>query len=246
MDKTNRIDAALMSAHTGDIMHKRSSASYPDLSQTARRTADETADDNHEAGLPEKNPAAVALGRLGGIKGGVARAKKLSARERSRIARVAASARWSNHVPKSRERANMRWYKILTRSDAQQKTQGAKMPFLRFTKGNISGDHITWFRKEFFGDLPWSRDFSKKDHTIETTRVALHVTIDGNDLGVRIMRLDHDPIRSENNNAPTTHLHYDTRTRQALEKTNLAGRTVELEKDSEGNYSLSIYQTPKK
>lgn len=42
-----------------------------------------------------KNPAAVALGRLGGLKGGPARAKKLSGKERSEIARKAARARWS-------------------------------------------------------------------------------------------------------------------------------------------------------
>jgi hypothetical protein len=43
-----------------------------------------------------KNPAAVALGRLGGIKGGKARAEKLTAEERSEIARRAASARWNS------------------------------------------------------------------------------------------------------------------------------------------------------
>lgn len=41
-----------------------------------------------------KNPAAVALGRLGGIKGGKARAKSLTAPERQRIAAKAARARW--------------------------------------------------------------------------------------------------------------------------------------------------------
>jgi hypothetical protein len=41
-----------------------------------------------------KNPAAVALGRLGGKKGGPARAKKLSATKRKLIARKAAIARW--------------------------------------------------------------------------------------------------------------------------------------------------------
>lgn len=42
----------------------------------------------------EKNPAAVALGRLGGLKGGKARAKALSKEERSAIAKKAAKARW--------------------------------------------------------------------------------------------------------------------------------------------------------
>jgi hypothetical protein len=44
-----------------------------------------------------KNPAAVALGRRGGKKGGKARAEKLSPERRSSIARKAAQARW---VPK--------------------------------------------------------------------------------------------------------------------------------------------------
>lgn len=41
-----------------------------------------------------KNPAAVELGRLGGKKGGKARAAKLSAEQRSEIAKKAAHARW--------------------------------------------------------------------------------------------------------------------------------------------------------
>ncbi|OLD28032.1 MAG: hypothetical protein AUJ04_02510 [Acidobacteria bacterium 13_1_40CM_3_55_6] len=43
----------------------------------------------------EKNPAAVALGRLGGLKGGKARAAKLSRRKRTQIAKKAALARWN-------------------------------------------------------------------------------------------------------------------------------------------------------
>jgi hypothetical protein len=42
----------------------------------------------------EKNPAAVALGRLGGLKGGKARAQALSKKRRSSIAKKAARARW--------------------------------------------------------------------------------------------------------------------------------------------------------
>ena len=41
-----------------------------------------------------KNPAAVELGRLGGLKGGKARAQKLSPKRRSDIAREAAKKRW--------------------------------------------------------------------------------------------------------------------------------------------------------
>lgn len=42
----------------------------------------------------EKNPHAVALGRLGGLKGGKARAEKLTEEQRKEIARKAAKDRW--------------------------------------------------------------------------------------------------------------------------------------------------------
>lgn len=44
---------------------------------------------------PDKHPAAVALGRLGGLKGGKARAEKLTPERRSEIARLAAHKRWN-------------------------------------------------------------------------------------------------------------------------------------------------------
>lgn len=50
---------------------------------------------------PPKNPAAVALGRLGGLKGGKARAEKLSAKKRAEIARKAAAVRWGEHPRKT-------------------------------------------------------------------------------------------------------------------------------------------------
>lgn len=56
-----------------------------------RATSDEPAPDPDEG----KNPAAVALGRLGGQKGGKARAAKLTPKQRSDVARKAAAARWS-------------------------------------------------------------------------------------------------------------------------------------------------------
>jgi len=42
----------------------------------------------------DKNPAAVALGRLGGLKGGPARAAKLTQQQRTEIGKKAAASRW--------------------------------------------------------------------------------------------------------------------------------------------------------
>lgn len=65
-----------------------------DTNQLAKSIVDlatgEAEDDPYEG----KDPAAVELGRRGGKKGGVARAKILSAERRKEIARYAASIRW--------------------------------------------------------------------------------------------------------------------------------------------------------
>lgn len=53
-----------------------------------------TASQDEQQEAPAKNPAAVALGRLGGKKGGPARAKKLGKNKRSDGARKTALARW--------------------------------------------------------------------------------------------------------------------------------------------------------
>lgn len=77
-------------------MPKRSSKGRLDLNQLAKSIVDQATDEEpKQPEEPEKNPAAVALGRLGGLKGGKARAKKLTAEERSEIAKKAAVARWA-------------------------------------------------------------------------------------------------------------------------------------------------------
>ena len=74
-----------------------------DLSQLAASIVDDATaeDDGRVEEEPEKNPHAVALGRLGGLKGGKARAKKLSAKRRREIARDAARVRWRKHGEES-------------------------------------------------------------------------------------------------------------------------------------------------
>ena len=62
----------------------------PDVNVIATRIVAMATDEAHIV----KNPAAVALGRLGGLKGGKARAEKLSPERRVEIAKKAASARW--------------------------------------------------------------------------------------------------------------------------------------------------------
>jgi len=73
-------------------MPKRSSRK--DLNELAASIAEETTK-AAEGGENEKNPHAVALGRLGGLKGGKARAERLTPEQRKEIAQKAAQTRWS-------------------------------------------------------------------------------------------------------------------------------------------------------
>ena len=99
------LEWATQTCHNADMV-KRSSKKQAskkklkklptDPAQRARQILEEAIGEPLTEIPPEedKNPAAVALGRLGGLKGGKARADKLSAKRRKEIARKAAEARW--------------------------------------------------------------------------------------------------------------------------------------------------------
>jgi hypothetical protein len=67
-----------------------------DVNELARQLVDEATGEAPKYDSAEgKDPAAVELGRRGGLKGGKARAAKMSDQERSETARKAAQARWA-------------------------------------------------------------------------------------------------------------------------------------------------------
>lgn len=80
-------------------MKKKKKKRPTDLNLLAKSIVDDATNENPiieepSTQEPIKNPHAVALGRLGGKKGGPARAKKLTAKQRQEIAKRAAKARW--------------------------------------------------------------------------------------------------------------------------------------------------------
>jgi hypothetical protein len=93
------VDGGPKTRHKGMAM-----SALPELSSTDQhdpRTWPEHAEDegSTQPGVSDpiaKNPAAVALGRLGGKKGGKVRAARMTADERSEAARRAANARWTH------------------------------------------------------------------------------------------------------------------------------------------------------
>ena len=76
-------------------MPTRSSKPHRDLNQLAKFIVDQASGEVPKEEPPHvKNEAAVALGRLGGKKGGAARAAALTPEQRSEIAKKAAAGRW--------------------------------------------------------------------------------------------------------------------------------------------------------
>ena len=68
-----------------------------DTNRLAKTIVDLATGQAHESDAPAKNPAAVALGRMGGLKGGIARTKALSKRQLSAIGKKGAQGRWGKH-----------------------------------------------------------------------------------------------------------------------------------------------------
>jgi hypothetical protein len=83
---------------TVDTMPDRSRKRPRDLNELAASIVQDATDE--DGSTPDvddgKDPAAVALGRRGGLKGGRARADKLTAEQRAEAARRAAAARWQH------------------------------------------------------------------------------------------------------------------------------------------------------
>jgi len=82
-------------------MPKRSRKPPKDPILAAKSILEQATGESDPIKPEDKDPAAVALGRRGGLKGGAARAKALTAEERRASAKAAAEARWGRkQLPK--------------------------------------------------------------------------------------------------------------------------------------------------
>ncbi len=77
-------------------MPERSRKRPVDLNSLAASIVADATDEDRAQPEDTRDPAAVALGRKGGLKGGRARAERLTATQRTEIARKAALARWQH------------------------------------------------------------------------------------------------------------------------------------------------------
>jgi hypothetical protein len=106
---------------------------------------------------------------------------------------------------------------------------------VRLNQNRLPIDHRTYFRNEFFDDLPWVPGARAGT---EGTVVPFEVIVDGESLGEHRLRVDYNPAREADQNNVTTVLHWDT-LGPTLAATNYTDYFVVTEKSPAG-YRLTI------
>jgi hypothetical protein len=132
------------------------------------------------------------------------------------------------------------WWKRLYPTDAQHPPQSDSNPTgnLRLNRAGHPIDWRTYFRREFFGAQAWADVAGGK----QETTVQFHVTINGTDLGLQGLTIDHAPHREAGQNNVPTVLHWGTLA-ATLRETNYTGFYVILTRSFGGDYRLEISRT---
>lgn len=135
-----------------------------------------------------------------------------------------------------------RWWKRLSASDAQHPPSENSSPTgaLRLTKSGQPIDQTTYFRYVFFGDHEWEAEETPRG-VKEATDVEFDVTIAGQDLGQRVLHVDHATYREADQNNVTTVLHWGP-LNELLRETEYTDWYVVLEREEDGSALLSIVQ----
>ncbi len=104
-------------------------------------------------------------------------------------------------------RSSIRWWKRLSRTDAQQPTKGFPVAYLRLTQNRGELDPRRWFKNVLFAGAEWRPDTFGR-HDVESATVVFRVQDGATDLGDHALLLTHDDTRPANNGTPATWIHW--------------------------------------
>ena len=134
---------------------------------------------------------------------------------------------------------SLRWKKKLSKSDAQVKTRGWPVPYIRLTRSGHVSNTQTWFRNTFFQGVSW-KPGRFGEHAVEQTKVRFDVKLPGQSVETRKLLVTHNATRGQTGkNTPNTWIHWDDDTRDELRENNYAGRTIIL-KRTKSSFLLTI------
>jgi hypothetical protein len=128
-----------------------------------------------------------------------------------------------------------RWWKRMSRTDAQQPTKGRLVPYLRLTEGEGDstdpGDHL-------FQDAVWGPGHHG-EHAVDESHVDFEVIDDDKALGNYDLRLTYDPTRPKNHAHPALWIHWGDLS-DYLQKNDREGWYVVVERNDDAVVPLSL------
>lgn len=110
---------------------------------------------------------------------------------------------------------------------------------VRLTRGNSTVNWRIWFREELFGEEDWQPRTDTRGNATEIAAVPFHVTIDGEEVGVADLDVDHAPHRESGQDNHATVLHWGPLA-PIIRGTDYSGYTLTLERMTRGTYHLDI------
>ncbi len=139
----------------------------------------------------------------------------------------------------------LRWYKKMSNSDAQQRrTPNTQVTGnLKLTEARLPVNHRTFFRYVFFGDCNWAGKEVNRGIKEEAV-VPFHVTADGGPLGTYSLKIDHAEYRVASQGNVPTWLHWGNDLSQYLRDNGHVDDYVTLERREDGEYTLTISEEP--
>ncbi|MHB1846254.1 MAG: phospholipase D family protein [Deltaproteobacteria bacterium] len=146
-------------------------------------------------------------------------------------------------APSSPVAVTRRWFKRLSRADAQHPASVNTHPTgaLRLVQAKHPINQTVFFRHDFFAGLPWART-PKAAGFLELTVVPFEVVIDGVDHGSHNLRVDDAAYKEAGQGNFTSVLHWDG-LRPILQATDYTHHFVILERLANGAFRLEITAT---
>jgi len=133
-----------------------------------------------------------------------------------------------------------RWYKRMSRADAQRPNAGTNPTgHLTFTKNRFPIDQVTWFRTDFFGDLAWGPS-PLAGRGREQATLPVEVVVAGRSLGTHRLTVDHNPRYESRQRNRTVLLHWGEALNDYFRGHDLVGWYATLERCSDGSTRLVL------
>jgi hypothetical protein len=135
--------------------------------------------------------------------------------------------------------ATVVWTKSLTPSDAQRKRSGNQRGSITLVQAGDTINAQTFFRYDFFASANWQTERTRTGQLREVATVGFRVNLPGKDLGIMNLMVTYAKNRESSQANYTSLLHIGPLATE-FAANNLTGRTLRLERMTNGGYSLTI------